>query len=472
MKQKNLDISLKEYMKTYVLPDFLEQTMQNSSKDVKLNYSFALNEFLEKYPNFSDYTLENCYDFFEYLKNQKNNKHGTRVKKRRQLSKIFNYAIGNIDKYNGLPSDFTNFFSQVPPIGKEPVIQFDRTISLSELDKLVTYTKKHDRICFLAILFSFKMLLKASEFLKIQFSDICVEKDDYDIFDTKKPRVLTVRTSDGIRYMPLPADVYREICDYEDSLPDAPVHIFASTISENGVDKPLSSRVMIKYLRRATDAIGVRPYTYNDLRNSGIAFAASNACPEELLMNAVNFKTDKHITRLTSLTSLTFEDSIENYIGIQFTGNTEKKTEDTRTLVLMDEEQNTEYKIARLKEQKTDLEYGAWCVTAIENILEHKLYSPEDVRKAFYNAHKKIRWYEDIFSALDYGVRPGYETYDTFFEQCMIKFLSLNPFLRRESREVQELVFSDYKKIKKFFEKACDELGKDTILKILLQNTI
>lgn len=472
------DFSLKEYMMNYVLPDFLDHCSQGVSKKGRQSYVFALTEFLGKYPNYSDYTLENCYQYFEYLRDKQNNKHDTCVKKRRQLSKIFRYAYDNLDNYKELPSSFTNFFPEVPPTGKESVIQFDRTISLSELDKLVTYTKKNDRLCFLAILFSFKMLLKVSEFLKLQFSDICVEADDYDIFDSTRTRVLTVRSSRGKRYMPLPSDIYREICDYEDRLPNSPVHIFASDIVENGVDRPLSDRTMISHLRKATDELGLRAYTYNDLRNSGIAFAASRKCPEELLVNAVNMKSDSHITRLTSLSSLTFEDSVENYIGIQFTGNTGKKTEDRteeeneNPMVIMDEEQRIEYKVEKFKQQKTDLEYGVWCVTAMQNILEHKLYPSEDVRRAFYNAHKKIRWYEDIFSSLDYGMRPGYETYDTFFEQCMIKFISLNPFLRRESREVQELVFSDYKKIKGFFEKACDELGKDTIMKKLLQNVI
>lgn len=473
------DFSLKEYMTTYVLPDFLEHGVKNVSKKRKQSYVFTLAEFFERYPNYSDYTLENCGDYFKYLEEKKGNKHDTCVRKRRQLSKIFRYTSDNLNNYKELPSSFTNFFPQVPPAGKESVILLDRTISLSELDKLVTYTKKNDRMCFLAILFSFKMLLKVSEFLKLQFSDICVEADDHDIFDTKRTRVLTVRSSQGKRYLPLPADIYREICDYEDRLPNSPVHIFPSDIVVNGVDKPLSDRTMIAHLRKATDKLGLRAYTYNDLRNSGIAFAASRKCPEELLTSAVNLTSDSHITRLTSLSSLTFEDSIEKYIGIQFTGNTEdgagnvaKEKSGSSSMVLMDEVQDKEYKVEKLKQQKTDLEYGAWCVTAMQDILEHKLYPPEDVRLAFYNAHKKIRWYEDIFSSLDYGMRPGYETYDTFYEQCMIKFISLNPFLRRESREIQELVFSDYKKIKGFFEKACDEIGKDAIMKKLLQNAI
>lgn len=465
------DFSLKEYMNTYVLPDFLENCVRSDSKKLKQSYVYALEEFFEKYPNYSDYTYENCYDYFDYLKEEKLNKHDTCVKKRRQLSKIFQYAMLNAGNYKDFPTSFANYFSQVPPAGKEPIIHLDRTISLAELDQLVTYTRQNDRMCFLAILFSFKMLLRVSEFLNLQFMDVCAEADDFDIYDTSRTRVLMIHSQQGKRYMPLPADIYREICDYEDSLPNSPVHIFASETIVNGVDKPLSDRAMVYRLRNVTEKLGMKAYTYNDLRNSGIAFAASQKCPEELLMNAVDLKSDTHITRLTSLNSLTFEDSVENYIGIQFTGNTEK-TVKAMPQVLMDEVQTPEGKAEKLKGQKTDLEYGAWCVTAVKNIVDRSSYPKEDIKEAFCNAHKKIRWYEDIFSALDYGMRPGYEVYDKFFEQCMIKFISLNPFLRRESREIQELVFSDYKKMKSFFEKACDEIGKDAILETLIRNSI
>lgn len=297
----------KEYFLNTVFPAFcsasLEQKLSQGS------YRYALSEFFSSYPSYNEYTYENCSAFLDGL--QKKNKYSTCVKKRRQLASIFSYAIEHSVDFPEIPADFQNFFAEIPLMEPPQEIHPNRVISLPELDKIISYTKSNDALCMLAIMFAFKTMLRVDEFHKLRWSDIIETSDGF---------VLQVCSQGEQRYIFLPEDMARLLLDCLKTL-EHTVYIFSN--KENSL---LNVKTLRNRLHKACDAAGIQHFTYNDLRNAGIAYASSQKCSINVLMQTLNIKKKAHISRLTSLSSLVFPDAAE-YTNVIFKPNEKNKKE-------------------------------------------------------------------------------------------------------------------------------------------------
>lgn len=299
------EFDLATYVLTVVFPNFKEQLAEEKTQK---DYEYAVLEFFKEYP---EYSYENCCLFFEDLKYKKKKSHSTCVKKKGQLSSIFNYMLANLDKYTELPSGFENFFAQVPLKANAEVIEFNRVISISELDKLIGYTKENDPLCMFAILFSFKMMMRISSFIKLS----------WDLFDeVLEGRPLRAETPTGPHYLKMPSDIVYLLHEYMNQLPSRPTYIFSSKNQLTNTDKHLTDRALRKKLDVACQKSEIKYVSFNDLRNAGISYAVSNGCPIDVLCESLNKKSIHHIDRLTSLNTIKFT-SAADYTNIIFTGN-------------------------------------------------------------------------------------------------------------------------------------------------------
>lgn len=454
-----------------VFPDFKEQLKKTTTQK---NYEYATTEFFNEYPNYSDFSYDNCCQFFEDLQYKKNKTYATCVKKRRQLSSIFNYAVSNSDKYSELPNDFQNYFAEIPLNEDEQTIKFNSIISLNELDKLIQYTKENEPLCMLAIIFSFKMMMRISEFINLQWSAI---------EDAIDGNPLRVETATGPHYLKLPDDIATILDDYLMRLPSKPIYVFSKGMNINGTDKPFVTRAMTQKLTKACKKAEIEHYTFNDLRNAGITYAAANGCPIEILSKSVNMKGVSHINRLTSMKDLNIT-SASDYTNIIFTGSSDgtksgklnqaESVEEKKAVVLTSEEEESarfEEKIKELREKITEIKYGSWCVAAMKDIVARKPYDSIEIKLAFSNAHKKIRWAEDIFYYLDRDDLPGYSVTERFYNACLSQFKRINAhLLANEDKYCIERLFST--KTNQLLEKACNEVGLITMKKLLFHGGI
>lgn len=298
------DFDFKKYFLNTVFPAFCSDSLEQERSQG--SYRYALSEFFASISSYEDYTVENCNVFFDKL--QKKNKYSTCVKKRRQLASIFSYAIDHSDTFPELPGNFQNIFAELPLMEAPQEIHPNRVISLPELDKIITYTKDNDALCMLAIMFAFKTMLRIDEFQKLRWNDIIEASDGF---------VLQVYSHGEQRYIFLPEDMAELLLEH---IKDA-VYIFS-----NNKNTILSVRTLRDRLHKACDAAGIQHYTYNDLRNAGIAYANSQRCPIDILTKTLNIKKKGHISRLTSLSSLAFPDAAE-YTNVIFKPNEKSKKE-------------------------------------------------------------------------------------------------------------------------------------------------
>lgn len=295
-------MNFSQYCLDVVCKEFFHTLKTDKSR---LAYLYAIKEFLQEYPEYEDFTKDNCIQFLEDLQFQKGQKYSTVVKKKKQLSSFFNFLASNLTLFTDIPPDFVNFFSVVPLPPEPEVIHVKKVISIEELDNLITYLREHSFSCMIAVILAFKLMLRTSEILSLKWKDVIETKDGY----------LLRITSGENRYLSLPPDIFSLIMDYEKIIQNSEF-LFPSPRCK---DTTITPKALNNMLTHAEKELDMTCYTFNDLRNAGISFAMSQHCSINLLLEQLNMKSKSHISRLKSLSSLTFPNA-SSYTNIVFKG--------------------------------------------------------------------------------------------------------------------------------------------------------
>ena len=310
----------KEYCLDTVFTEFLADN--NLNKKSQCSYKYALKQFLEKYPNYEDFTMENCKDYFDKLIEKKDLKKSTVIKKKKELSSFFNYVENKKEEFEGIPSDFENPIRFIKLAGEEKEeINVNKVIGLSELNNLLEYLQEHNKACMVAVILSFKLMLKTSEIARLKWKDIIEAEDKHFLAITNKGET---------RYLSMPEDVYERIMEYSDALindgKDLSSYMFVDRKKcvQEKERKAISQRELQIWIKKAEEELGMDKYTYNDLRNSGITYAIRHKCPVEVIKEQIDLKTHTHIKRLSSAASISFTNAAD-YTHVVFTGGNGQK---------------------------------------------------------------------------------------------------------------------------------------------------
>ena len=288
------------YTITKILPDFLNTLKDNS----KALYEPAIRQFLSIHPDITKVSLLDCQNYIDTLLEKGELKRSTILKIKKELSSFFTFVEKNAELYTRIPSSFTNYFMMVSMAAEPEIIHANKVISLSELDKLTHYLLQHDHLCLYALMFSFKCMLRSSEFIALTYTDIIDNGEQY---------LLRIKHNGTERFIVLPDDIY---CIISKDIVNNRTFLFERSEQQG---KPLTIRALNYRLHKAEDMVHIAPYSFNDLRNSGIAYATSQGCDIELLSESLDIRHPSHITRLTSLTNLKFTDA-SRYTNVNFVG--------------------------------------------------------------------------------------------------------------------------------------------------------
>lgn len=282
-----------------------------TSNNTKRSYFSTISEFtcfIEKDPLLV--SKEECQLYFDTLQKQAADskiKPSTILTKKKQLSSLFSFIINNHNRFYGCPI-IENYFLELSLPETQEIIHANRVISIQELDQLVGFLLENDLMCLVAVLFSFKAMLRPNEFLGLK---------TYDFFQNEDAVVIRLKNQQGFfTYSKLPDDVFQIIQEKYIPLlsPDCPL-LFPNK-KKNGV---VTLRTLRNHLEAAENAVGIKYFTFNDLRNSSIAYAASNGANVQTIADTLGYKTKSHMARLKSLTDLTFPNATD-YIHVVFTG--------------------------------------------------------------------------------------------------------------------------------------------------------
>ena len=259
------------------------KSQQIYKKDIIEFWQFVNKDILEA-------TVEDAkrYEILLNEKVQKGTLHkSTMIKKLRELSSFYHFIDQHRESYS-LPDQFFNIFSALRIDTMQDVIRPSQLVELAELDKLLTYLMHHDSMVLLAVLFSWKMLLRMGEILTLQVSDIVASGDAYGI---------RLRDDyENVRYNKIPDDILPYLMNYMNQLqPDDHLFIHPTT------KKRYTERTLRYRLKEAFVKSNAKPRSFNDIRNTGVVYAVSNQSDVRLVANAMGHKSTTHITRLDSL---------------------------------------------------------------------------------------------------------------------------------------------------------------------------
>lgn len=284
--------STTQYLSSYFLetiwPAFYATFQNKNSKNMYFSDICQFSTIIEK--DICDVTREDCIYYvseLEKLKQSQKIAQSTLVKKVKEMSGLLHFMEEN-DTFT-LDKNFRNFFTTIPVSRVKEEIHYNKIISLAELDKLIGYLKEADPLILLAVLLSFKTLLKTNEILNLRIEDFVIDRNH-----TAAVRIVT--QSDDVRYNKLTDDIYEILESYLEQIPEGHEYLF----SKHG-DAPFSVHTLNRRLVAAFHAVHVKPYTYNSLRNTGITFSVSNGADVNVVAKAMGMKTKGHITRLSSL---------------------------------------------------------------------------------------------------------------------------------------------------------------------------
>lgn len=231
---------------------------------------------------------------------QKKLKRSTLMKKYKELSSFYSYLVKNKASY-GL-SEIENYFRDIRLSPIEDNIKFSDTVDINTVDTVLTYCKENSKMTYLCILLSFKYMLRTGEMRSIRKNDLFSSEDFYALA-IRNPRSMS------IRYLRISNEIAHSIENYLIET-NSTMYLFEKS---NG--DPFSVRTLQKHLHDACLACNIEPFSYNQLRNTGIGNANFNNISTEELTQALGISTSRHIQRLNSLKIPL--NNVGNYVSIE-----------------------------------------------------------------------------------------------------------------------------------------------------------
>lgn len=268
--------------------DFCRQMSQST----RISYRSIITEFetlIEKATK--DATIDDCEKYLDYLEKRTLDgtlKRSTKIKKCKILSSYFSFIIRNASKYE-IKDVPTNLFKDKLE-DKEEGISFSKTRNLTDIDIILENSKEDYPMVYICVAMAHKCLLRTSEILNIRLSDIYYLEDDTCVIS-----ILDAR-SKKLRYLHMTKDFTEFLDAFIEEYDTNRIYLI-----EKGDGKPYAVRTVQKYLRDICIANHIEPFTFNDLRNMGIANALQNEMPIPDLMDAIGMVTSRHKQRLTNL---------------------------------------------------------------------------------------------------------------------------------------------------------------------------
>jgi integrase len=293
-------IYLSEYFLTIIWRKFSSNFKNPNTKDTYFSDICSFADFIKK--DIPDATYNDCILYIDDLKKRRAAGEfmlSTVAKKHKELSGLFTYIKSqNFD----IPDDFNNWFRKIEVELPSSAISANKVLSVTEIDQLIGYLRQNNIICLIALLLSFKQMLKTSEMINLKVSDITLDSQN-------NPFIRLPSIHGEFRYNKLSQDVLSLLIEHTASFDGGYI------LSKDG-KVPYSKRTLQKYLQEACKNSGIEnTYTFNDLRNTGTVFAISNGAAIGTVKNELGMITNRHITRLKSLV-INFNDA-GSYVNIE-----------------------------------------------------------------------------------------------------------------------------------------------------------
>lgn len=211
----------------------------------------------------------------------------TLQKKYKALSSFYSY-INNHRYYFVQVKEFVHPFLPIIIDMQEEVIHEQSVLKVSEYEKLTKYLYNNDLMCLCAVIFAHESLLRLQEILALKVSDI--------VIDANKEASVQLIKKKKIRYNKIPDASMEFVMEYINAHPDI-THLFASPTKKG---ECYTSRALQLRLKKACKSSGIKDYTFNDLRNTGITYALSAGAPLDTVTESLGYQSTGHITRLTT----------------------------------------------------------------------------------------------------------------------------------------------------------------------------
>ncbi len=187
-----------------------------------------------------------------------------------------------------VPSDYEDYSTAARVKSPSDRFRPQNIPALSDVEKVLAYTRAADKLTYFAILFSIGSFLKTNEFLNIASRDLMQDAAG----------AWCVRLSDGYMVL-LDGDFGKELAEYV-SAALSPADLIFSRHTKSGT-KPITERGLRKRLLKACEQVGAQAFTFNELRNTAAVYTASAGATKEEIATSMRYKTTAHIDRLESL---------------------------------------------------------------------------------------------------------------------------------------------------------------------------
>lgn len=290
----NLYINKKS--KEEILIPFLSRLKQEKTKT---EYMITINGFIEYIQkDILEITSNHAEQWVEHLKQNSENgiiKYRTAIKKYRQVTSLYNYIKEHAKQFD-LPNNYESPFSSTYMEEPEAKISYTKLPSIEEIDNTISMLKdKGDLKLLICILFAFKCMMTISEICNVKTDDLFQTADgDYYL------HIKAQNTWKESRYCYLTEDIAGVLFNYLNSSYNNELlqNTYIITSKKGEQSNPQTLR---KRLERSCNMYHIKFYTFNDLRNAGIALAFSNSGNAKLVASSIGVRTNAHINRLSSL---------------------------------------------------------------------------------------------------------------------------------------------------------------------------
>lgn len=261
-----------------------KQSVNSYFCDICLFADFIQKDILEA-------TNEDAYRYMNMLINEHAKgkiRKSTVIKKYRELSRLYRYLEKNEAGFSGVHG-ITNIFEKVPTLEQQEIIPYERVLDVYTIDKLIGYLRENDTMTLMAVLFAFKMMLRMDEFRRLKVGDI--------IMNHEGEYGLRIFSKNEYRYNKIPQDMVECILEYVKDKQDDE-YLF----SKPNKNEVYTDRMLNNYLRNTFKKIECDThYTFNNLRNTAIAFSRSNGADVEMIAATIGMRSTTHRKRLDSL---------------------------------------------------------------------------------------------------------------------------------------------------------------------------
>lgn len=264
-----------------VWPEFSKGFKREVTKNLYFSDICEFTDYIKK--DLLDATIDDGNAFLAHLENQ-GQKYSTRLKKYRELSSIFTFISKN--PYLIHREEFLNPMAQISLEPIDSSIVRESILDLPTLDKLIAYVTNQDSLCLMALILSIKLLLKTSEM-------VALKKSDFFYDDRGNLCVEVINNTTNHRYLKLPEDVVQPVLNYLESVPDGQYLFY--NLKKN---TPYTIRTIQNRLTNAFKQIGSKPYSLNEIRNTGIFFCFNSGVSAADIANTIGYKSATHIRRL------------------------------------------------------------------------------------------------------------------------------------------------------------------------------